>query len=225
LRVLGLDTSTSRASVGLFDGAVVAEQCEPAKGSHAVSLLPLIDAVLAAAGSSTADLDGIAISSGPGSFSGLRIGMSVAKGLAYAMRVPLLAVSTLEALARSVADHEDPICALLDARKHELYTACFDAPRRGWRRLTPDILVTPEALLRLLPPRCVMIGDALDTYGEFLRRALGARVTLLPFEHYSPRGAVVAQMGWEGLQRGETADLPELEPFYIRPSDAERKSA
>jgi tRNA threonylcarbamoyladenosine biosynthesis protein TsaB len=225
VRILGLDTATCSASVGLLiDGEVVAEQSQRADGSHATSLLPLIDAVLQRADCPIRTLDAVAVSGGPGSFTGLRIGLSVAKGFACATGVRIVAVPTLEALARTVTGYYGVICALLDARKGELYAACFESSASGWKRLTADALVTPDALLEMLPTPCLVLGDAVVTYGSFLESRLGPRVTLLPFESHGPRGGMIASMGWERLQAGNTVDLPDLEPVYIRPSDAERKA-
>ena len=160
MRVLGLDTATRRASVGLLiDGEVVVEQSRPAQGSHAVSLLPLIDAVLRQANCAVRGLDAVAVSSGPGSFTGLRVGISVAKGFARATGVRLVAVPTLEGLARTVPGQPGVICALLDARKGELYSACFESSASGWRRLTADRLVTADTLAAMLPTPCVVVGD------------------------------------------------------------------
>jgi tRNA threonylcarbamoyladenosine biosynthesis protein TsaB len=225
VRILGLDTATWRASVGLVvDGTVVTEHSQVADGSHAVSLLPLIEAVLRDADCSIDALDAVAVSRGPGSFTGLRIGLSVAKGLACAAGLRLVGVPTLEALARTVADRHGVICPVLDARKGELYAACFASAPGSWKRLTADVLVTPEALLAMLPAPSVILGDAVDTYGPLLRQRRGSLVTLLPCESYGPRGGVVACMGWERLQAGQTDRLQDLEPLYIRPSEAELKS-
>jgi tRNA threonylcarbamoyladenosine biosynthesis protein TsaB len=226
VRVLGLDTATWKASAGLAaDGKVVAEWSQVADGSHAVSLLPLIETVLHDASCSVGDLDAIAVSIGPGSFTGLRIGLSVAKGLALATGARVIGVSTLEALARTVAQHHALICALLDARKGELYGARFASTEEGWKRLTPDTLYVPESALELLAMPCAVVGDALTTYGSFLRAHVGAHVTLLPFEKFGPSGGMVAAMGWEGLQAGTADDISSLEPFYIRVSEAELKSS
>jgi tRNA threonylcarbamoyladenosine biosynthesis protein TsaB len=224
MRILGLDTATRCASVGLLiDGTVVVEESHIADGSHAVSLLPLIDGVLTRAGCSARDLDAVAVSSGPGSFTGLRVAMSVAKGLACGTGLRVVGVPTLEALARSVVAHPGVICALLDARKGELYAACFEAEDGGVRRLSADALLTPQQLIALLPMPCVIVGDAVDSYGDFLRTHLGAPATVLPFPSYGPRGGVVAALGWERIRAGEGEDLPSLEPSYVRPSEAERK--
>lgn len=222
MRILGVDTATWRASVGLvIDGAVVAEQSLSTTGNHGASLLPLIDEVLGRAACPVVALDAIAVSSGPGSFTGLRIALSVAKGFACATGARLVAVPTLEALARTVTDYEGVVCPVLDARKGELYAAAFESSPAGLKRLTGDALVTPESLLDVLPTPCVVLGDAVPRYGALLESRLGAAVTLLPFETHAPRGGIVALLGWERMQAGQTADLHQLEPFYIRPSEAE----
>jgi tRNA threonylcarbamoyladenosine biosynthesis protein TsaB len=221
VRVLGVDTATRRASVGLLlDGAVIAERSQ-AEGSHAVTLLPLIADTLSQAGCTVRDLDAIAVSSGPGAFTGLRVGLSVARGLACATGVAVVAVPTLEALARTVTEHEGGICTLLDARKGELYSACFAVSAGVVRRLTPDVVLTPEDLIEHVTLPCVVIGDALPRYGALLRERLGDRATLLPYETHGPRGGIVAAMGWERLLAG-TAAAPDLELTYVRRSDAER---
>jgi len=226
VRILGLDTATWTASVGLLsNGQIVAERSAVTGGSHGVSIFPLIDTVLRDGNCDVRDLDGIAVSNGPGSFTGLRVGLSVAKGLARAAGLRLIGVPTLEALARTVADRHRTICALLDARKGELYSACFASTPSGWTRLTPDALCTAESLLDRLPRPCTVLGDAVATYGTFLRHRLGDDITLLPFDAYPPRGGTVATMGWESVQSGTTDDLPSLEPFYIRPCEAELKFA
>jgi tRNA threonylcarbamoyladenosine biosynthesis protein TsaB len=224
VRILGIDTATWRASVGLRVGnSVVAERTQTANGSHAVSLLELIDAVLQDAGTTVGDLDAVAVSSGPGTFTGLRISLSVAKGLAYATGARVIGVPTLEALARTVADQDSPICALLDARKGETYAACFQPTAHGLQRLTDDLLLTPEALIEKLPAPCVILGDGVTAYGDFLRSRVKTPLTLLPSDSYGPRGGVVATLGAERLQAGKIDDLSQLEPTYIRPSEAELK--
>jgi tRNA threonylcarbamoyladenosine biosynthesis protein TsaB len=226
MRVLGIETATWTAGVGLVvDGEIVAERSRHAeRGTHAVSLLPLVEDVLAAGACTVDDLDVVAVSCGPGSFTGLRVGLSVAKGLACAAGARLVGVPTLEALAKTAADRRGHICAALDARRGEVYAACFVAGPDGWRRLTADTLTTAGELVASLPASGVVIGDAVDAYGDLFRERLGAGVTLLPFDSHGPRGGVVAMLGWERARSGDFDDLHALEPFYIRPSDAEINS-
>lgn len=226
MRILGIDTATWRASVGLRVGErLVCERSQLADGSHAISLLRLIDDVLQAGDCAVGDLDAVAVSGGPGSFTGLRIGLSVAKGLAYATGARLISVPTLEALARTVADRGTAICALLDARKREVYAACFAPTSDGLQRLTDDLLLTPEALVDRLPRPCVLLGDGVAAYGAFLQSRLREGVTLLPYDRYGPRGGVVATLGAERWRAGLVDAFASLEPAYIRPSEAELKAS
>lgn len=215
MRVLGIDSATANASVGLWsDGSIVAEQHTSSR-NHAASLLPLIDAVLSEAGCAIAQLDALAVSAGPGSFSGLRVGLSIAKGVALASGLPIFAVSTLEALAATIADREGYICCLIDAHKGELYMACFEARAARLRRLSEDCIVTVGDAAASMPKPCVVIGDAMQRYGDSLSSI--ADVEILPFPAFGPRGGIVAALGATQGQGG--VDSASLEPFYIRPPE------
>ncbi len=218
--VLGLDTATWTAAVGVVrDQVVLAEDVEPASRSHVASLPALVERVLARAGLAIGDLEGLAISIGPGSFTGLRIGLGLAKGLAFAGGVPLAAVSTLEALAAvSGAAPGETVCAALDARKREVYGALFRVDDDGsLRRLGPDVALAPEALVARLPPGAVLVGDASAAYPD----VLGPGLVVRPFATHHPRGGVVARLGACLLAAGEAVDVGTVEPVYVRPSEAE----
>jgi len=200
------------------DGAVLGEGVHRESRSHTGSLPLLVERVLGDAGVTLEDVEGIAVSIGPGSFTGLRIGLALAKGFAFAGALPLVGVPTLEALAW-VADAAPgtSVCAALDARKREVYAALFTATADGPRRLTPDLALTPAALAGRLPRPCTLVGDAGEVYGDLL----GAHAHLLPFATHHPRGGVIARLGAARLAAGEAANLGALEPFYVRPPDAE----
>jgi tRNA threonylcarbamoyladenosine biosynthesis protein TsaB len=186
--------------------------------SHTESLSSLVERVLTAGGVTLDDVDGLAVSIGPGSFTGLRVSLAFAKGVAFAGGVPLAPVSTLEALAW-VADAApgETICAALDARKREVYAALFAAEAGGPRRLTPDVAESPERLAAELPAGCVLVGDAPEAYGDIL----GARATVRPFATHHPRGGVIARLGWQRLMSGHGVNPGEVEPVYVRPPDAQ----
>jgi tRNA threonylcarbamoyladenosine biosynthesis protein TsaB len=200
------------------DGTIQAEGAERESRSHAASLPRLVERVLADAGLTVADVEAVAVSIGPGSFTGLRVGLGFAKGLAFAGGLRLAAVPTLEALAWvAEAQPGETICAALDARKREVYAALFAASAAGPRRLTPDMALAPEALCGRLTPPCVLVGDASEAYGA----ALSGVATVRPFATHHPRGGVIARLGWERLSAGEAADPGDLEPVYVRAPDAE----
>jgi tRNA threonylcarbamoyladenosine biosynthesis protein TsaB len=200
------------------DGEVLAEGAYREERSHARSLSALVERVLAEAGLGIGDVEGLGVSIGPGSFTGLRVGLALAKGIAYAGGLPIAAVPTLEALAWAAdAPEGAPVCAALDARKQEIYAALFTMTAAGPQRATPDQALAPAALAARLPPGCILVGDAGEVYGA----VLGARAVLRPFATHHPRGSVVARLGWARLHAGEATAIGPLEPVYVRPPDAE----
>jgi tRNA threonylcarbamoyladenosine biosynthesis protein TsaB len=185
----------------------------------------LVDGVLRDAGMRVDQVDAVAVSSGPGSFTGLRIGFGFAKGLVYAIGARLVLVPTLEALATVVGARGGPVCAALDARKQEVYAAIFEPPSGpasgpegtgGLRRTTDDLALSAAALAARLPEGCTLIGDAGEPYADIL----GKRATLLPFTRWHPVGSVVARLGWERLLAGGGAEPGTAEPSYVREPEA-----
>ena len=200
------------------DGRVLSEDVHRELRSHTASLPALVERVLGAAHLGIEDVEAVAVSIGPGSFTGLRIGLALGKGIAFAGGLPLVGVPTLAALAEVAgARPGETVCAALDARKHEVYAALFEATTGTPRRLTDDLALRPEALAARLVAPCVLVGDAGEVYGELL----GARATLRPFATHHPRGGVIARLGFERLVTGQATNAGPLEPVYVRPPDAE----
>lgn len=239
--ILGLDTATPTASVALVkDGKLIAEEfydrsgktaqtslAQP-KGNHAEIILPLIDSVLAREKVSLKDLSGIAVSIGPGSFTGLRIALATVKGIAYDWGVPVVGVSTLLANAARVKDHTGIICSLLDARKQEVYAAIYD--RRG-ESLAPlsdervcSIATAIEALRAIEMGNPVIIGDGASAYERRLAEAFGAARVSAGAE-LGTLAAQVAALSWCRLVDGQSDELASLVPRYLRSSEAESRLA
>ena len=231
--VLGIDTATWFACVGLVnDGTVVAEESVHVSTGHADVLLPLIQQVLTQAGVRLTSVEGIGVSIGPGTFSGLRIGLSTAKGLCYGLGQQLVGVSTLEALAATVSDWEGHICTLLDARRKEVYAAFFlSEPNGQLQRLTQDLVMVPDELLKRHGEYasngearpCLFIGDGAEVYRDLIRDTYGHKTQFLPWATHHPSGGTVARLAWQRLRAGDADELQSLVPRYIRVSDAERK--
>jgi tRNA threonylcarbamoyladenosine biosynthesis protein TsaB len=223
VRVLGIETATWTASVGVIDGGqALAERTRRAAGSHAVSLIPLIDEVLAAAGTPLSAIHLIAVSIGPGSFTGLRIGLSIAKGLALAASKPVVGVPTLTAMAHAAGPRDGVLlCPVLDARKREVYAAQFARSAEGLEPLWEPAVLTPEALAERLRPPCLVFGDGVDEYEPTLRRCCGDGIELLRSSQLAPSAlAVAALAGARFLRRGGD-DVARLEPAYLRLPEAE----
>ena len=241
MRIVGIDTSSTTASAALIeDGRLIAERCHPElssgraagltglKSNHAETLLPLIEAVIAAARVTLAEVSGIAAAIGPGSFTGLRIGLSTVKGLAYGWGIPVVGVSTLLAQGSRVGEFDGVICALLDARKNEVYAALFRKRKNSLTRLTEDFLapvgtVTEQVRSAAGAMPCLLIGDGARRYEKPLLDALGNHARLCAEDSVPSCAAAVARLGVERLRQSEADELGKLVPVYLRPSEAEAK--
>lgn len=209
----------------LADGAVVAERSQPGSRDLAVSLLPLVRTVLADGGCSVGEVGLIAVSSGPGSFTGLRVGMSTAKGLAMATGCAVVSVPTLEALAAVAVARSGLLCPVLDARKGEVYGGVFRNRGGRLQRMVADAAATPESFAAAVSEPCVLLGDGVEVYRQEWGRLLPAGSELLPFAEFHPRGAVVAELGLQLLRDHGSEDLAALVPRYCRAPEAQVRRA
>lgn len=228
MRILAIDTSTRVGSIALVEGPLLkAQNILDIRATHNQRLLPGIERILTDAGWSLDDLDGFAVSLGPGSFTGLRIGLSIVKGLAWATGKPLVGVPTLDGLAANVSFVPYMICPILDARKGEIYAALYRQGDEGIpERLTSYMAIKPEEMLALISETTVIIGDGLLSHGDYLRRELGNLLVLAPPHLSVIHASSVAWLGWHRLRSGEFEDVSSCTPLYVRPSEAElnRKS-
>ncbi|MDY6987413.1 MAG: tRNA (adenosine(37)-N6)-threonylcarbamoyltransferase complex dimerization subunit type 1 TsaB [Thermodesulfobacteriota bacterium] len=227
MKILAIDTSTRTGSVALLeDDTMVAELQVSSSKTHAKRLMAVIDATLHLAGLGLEALDAFAVTIGPGSFTGLRIGISAVKGLAFATGKPVAGVSTLEALAYQFPWFPGFVCPLLDARKGEVYTALYKCGgRETLEKVSSDSAVRPKEWLEGIQETCLFVGDGAVAYKEMIEEIVGRRARFAPSYLHAPRASVVGALGFEQISRGETADVSELVPFYIRQSDAEIKLA
>lgn len=219
--LLTLDTTSRAGGIAISRGPeLLAEYSCLVPGHHTDWLLQGIERTLADCGTSLAQLDGIGVVSGPGAFTGLRVGMATAKGLAIGLGLPLVGVSSLQALAVGHAG-ERPVCALLDARKQEVYAGVFQADEFPPRPLGPEQVLGPEQLLESLSGEILFVGDGATAYRELInRRYRGlARFAAGPADRLRPGAA--AALAWAAWEAGEAHPPGELNPRYIRPSEAE----
>jgi tRNA threonylcarbamoyladenosine biosynthesis protein TsaB len=204
------------------DGAVVAERTERTPSSTAGTLPRLVQEVTAAAGERLERGDAVAVSIGPGSFTGLRIGLSFAKGVAFAAGARIVGVPTLDALALAAPPWEGTLCAALDARKQEIYAALYAREDGRIIRLGTPIAAEARRLAAALAPPITFIGDAVEAYGTVFREALRGDVTLLASSAYPPRAHAIARLAAARLATDSGGDdLVTLAPVYVRPPEAE----
>jgi tRNA threonylcarbamoyladenosine biosynthesis protein TsaB len=226
MKILGIDTSTACGSVGLVDDErIIAEHLLNTPVTHSERLLGAIESVLREGRCSMSDLDGWAISLGPGSFTGLRIGVSTVKGLSFATGKPVVGVPTLDALASQVSPTPYLICPVLDARKREVYASFYhyDEENGTIRRQSPYQAIRPEHLIQGIEKRTIFIGEGVRTYGNLFKKSLPSLAAFACPSLNILHGSTVADLGLELLHLGEVLDLSSFTPIYIRPSEAEMK--
>jgi tRNA threonylcarbamoyladenosine biosynthesis protein TsaB len=222
--VLGINTSTREGSVALMsDKVLISEHILNVGVTHSERLLPAISWLLQEAGIDFPELSGIAVTVGPGSFTGLRIGLASAKGLALASSLPLVGVPTLEAMARNLPFCRYPICPLLNARKGEVYWALYQFEGEELIQVEKEAASPPEGVANRVREKTVFVGDGAADYARQIKGILGQRALFAPATAGTVRASVVAEMGMDRLRRGERDDLASLVPRYVRRSEAEIK--
>lgn len=217
--ILGIETASSAGGAALVeDMRVIAEHYSIAPRTHAERLLPAIDGLLRDYGATIRDVDLIAVSIGPGSFTGLRIGLATAKGLAFSARKPIVGVPTLDAFVQLHVPSPVRMMPVLDARKGEVFTALYD---EDGRKLSPEENVKPELLAERMKEESplLVMGDGARRYREIFEEVAG--IKFAPAEKDDPRPATVALLGRRLFLEGKVQDVDSLLPLYIRRSDAE----
>lgn len=222
--ILGIETSTSIGGVALIDNkGLIAEYRLNIGMVHSERLVPAIDRILSDAGIRLENLDGIAVSIGPGSFTGLRIGLSTAKGIQAATGKSVIPVPTLDAMAAMAQFSGCQICPMIDARKKEVYAAIFEhSNSSGISRITDYMVDKPEKILGSIYGEAIFLGDGADLYRDLIIDRLGDKALFVP-KNLSPSAAAIAELGSNMLRDGIKHEEI-LIPFYIRKSEAEIKS-
>lgn len=230
--ILAIDSATPVAGVALMKNEkLVAEEFANIGLTHSETLMPMVDRILKNGGIAVHDLDVIAVTIGPGSFTGLRIGLAAAKGLALAAGKPLIGVSTLEVLAHSLSYSPMLAGTLLDARKGEVYAACFDVSQAFPQLLgaetacsPPDFCIMADHWLQQTgKPGILLSGDGFITYRDQFQNYWGNKLKVLPPHQMLPRAAALGSLALVKACGKEYSDPLTLRPTYIRLSEAQHR--
>lgn len=222
IKILAVDSSSLSGSVALCCGTtLVAESLLNIKSTHSEKLLKQIDLMLEEAGWTLDDLDLLAAVTGPGSFTGLRIGIAMVKGLAQVLNKPVVSVSALQTIAANVPLATVPVCAFLDARKKEVYTQKF-----RWQDGIPQAIdearvIAPQLLLDEINSETVFVGGGVLVYHEMISSHLGGQALIAPPIAHQLRASQAAWLALHSWLKGEAINPADMLPTYIRPSDAE----
>lgn len=228
MKILALETSAKAVSAAVTeDGRVLASGYQDTGLTHSRTLMPIVEHILHNTGFTVQSCDAIAVAVGPGSFTGIRIGVAAAKGLAFAADKPVIGVSTLAAMARNVAFADGLIVCAMDARRGQIYNALFESHNGTFTRRTPDRAIALEDLaaeIRNDPRPRLIVGDGAQLCLSFMD-AQGIPCRLAP-PHLRMQNAASVALEAETLIPAGLVSAQELEPFYLRPAQAQplRKS-
>ncbi len=217
--VLAIDTSFAPAGVALArEGRLLGEIFAVAASTHSQRLLPAVEFLLAQCQAGREQLEGLTVTLGPGLFTGLRIGLATAQGLALGLGLKVAGVSTLRVMAEACRSREGRLWAVADARRGLVYAAPFQVEGGEVRRLDQDAAMSPVRLAERLEPPALLVGEGAGMYREQL---LAPGLELAPAWAGLPRPGLLALLGEELLESGNGVGPEEIKPRYLRPSEAE----
>lgn len=227
MKILGIDSSGLVAGVALVtDGVMVGEYTINNKKTHSQTLLPMLEAMLAMAEVDITEIDAVAVAAGPGSFTGLRIGASTAKGLAGALDIPIVPVPTLEGLAANFMNQQAVVCPLMDARRSQAYYGIYEC---GSQEVTPlcdaaalpieDIIDKVNEIKR----EVIFLGDGVPVFKEILKEQVKVPFSFAMPQDNCQRAGNIAALGELYFNQGKKIPAREFAPFYLRLSQAERE--
>ncbi|MBE7044140.1 MAG: tRNA (adenosine(37)-N6)-threonylcarbamoyltransferase complex dimerization subunit type 1 TsaB [Ruminococcaceae bacterium] len=224
MKILAVDTSATVASVAITDGErLAAEMILNHKKTHSETLMPMIDTLFQSSEMKISDIDLFAVSNGPGSFTGLRIGVAAVKALAHACNKPVVGVSTLEAMAYNLPYADGLIAPIMDARREQVYNAVY-----RWEGETLTEVTAPRAIaladcLEEFREKVYFVGDGVPVYRELILQKLGNLAVFAPVCANAQRAGAVAAAAKAYAKAGKTTTYLELLPVYLRKPQAERE--
>lgn len=227
MKILGIDSSGLVASAAIVaEGMLVSEFTVNNKQTHSQTLLPMIEQVVEMADIPLDALDAIAVAAGPGSFTGLRIGASTAKGMALALKKPIVSVPTLEGLAYRVGVTEAVVCPMMDARRNQVYTGMYHIKNGQLECILEQCAVAIEGIVEKLNAhgeKVVLLGDGIPVQYDYLKEKLAVPYEIAPVHMNRQSAAAVAALGEIYFAAGRAEEAGQHRPIYLRKSQAERE--
>lgn len=213
---LGIETSGKDTGLALISNdKIIYQITEKTQAQHNENIYNLLEEILTKTKLEIRQLSGIGVAIGPGMFTSLRVGISLAKGLAEPFSIQVKGVNTIDALADSITDQNRLIIPIIDARKGELFTAFY----RSGKRISDYQIISPQELAKLINEPAVFLGNGLERYASLLKEILGEKFISEPI--FAPPASRIAFIAQNEILKGNADDLLLLEPFYLRPADAE----
>ncbi len=214
---LAIDTSTDTASLALVqEGEVLAELTWRCGQNHSTQLLPNLSHLLNQTKLGLQSADCIIVAKGPGSFNGIRVGISTAKGLAFSLGIPIIGISTLEVEAYQHAKTDLPICPIFNAGREEIATAMYQKKGNSWRQLTTEHITTVDTLCSQLTTKTIFCGEFVPSIAAKLRKELKQKAIILSPAAGLRRASFLAELGLKRFKAGDYDNPATLQPLYLR---------
>lgn len=227
MKILALDASGIVASVAIAsEEEIIAEYTIKHKKTHSQTLLPMIDKVLQFAEVDLKDIEYIAATEGPGSFTGLRIGAATAKGISQALNIPVVNVPTLEALAYNVVDSDKLICPIMDARRGNVFAAMYSRSNGGLEVVRQQEALPIEDLINdinSLGENVIFVGDGINVHHDYIRNYLRVDYVLAPAYIREQKASSVVGVAFDYIKKNQYIQSKDFKPVYLRKSQAERE--
>lgn len=226
MKILGIESSSLVASAALWENdVIVAEYTVNFKKTHSQTLLPMIDEIVSMTDTDLHTIDAIAVSAGPGSFTGLRIGSATAKGLGLALKKPLIHIPTIEAMAYQCFSSQYMVCPIMDARRNQVYTGLYTFSDGMQRVMEPSALDVRELMEKIntMGKPVLFVGDGIPVYRDQIEKLAAVFCCFAPAFMNRQRGAAVASLGAVYWKEGKIESAAEHQPNYLRKSQAERE--
>ena len=214
---VAIDTSTDIASLALIkDGLVLAEMTWRTNRNHTIQLMPNLQQLLKLTGADSRSLTGVIVGLGPGSFNGLRVGVSAAKGLAFSLDIPIVGINSLEVTAFQYAMIGLPVCAIINAGRSEVATAVYQTIDGKWQQTALDQIITLEALCARITQETIFCGEFVPQITAQLREKLGTKAVISSPLTDLRRASFLAELGLRRMENGDTDNVSTLQPIYLR---------
>jgi len=214
MKLLAIETSSPILGVALCDEHGTLAAIEAPEERASVNLIPRIQKILKKKRVKLKDVDGFAVSIGPGSFTGLRVGVTAVKGLSYATKKPIVSIATLDAIARNVFVKKDTICVLLDARKGNVYSAIYKNNNGKLKKSSGYMLMPAEKVLKKLKGEVLFIGDAITACGDIIKKKY-KKAVFADKKYWYPRASVVGELGIRKFKQKKFSNTKALVPMYL----------
>lgn len=222
MKILGIDTTTKFLCLGIYDGTKIYEYNLELGIKHSSLLIPTIKRVLEALSWNINDIDYFACGLGPGSFTGIRVGLATLKGIAWSINKPMVGISTLDILVRNARTSDGLIVPIIDAKRNLIYTSIYKVKFDTFKRITPYMLLTEEEFFRKISNNTLIFGDAVSLYKQRLLSKIKG-VTLLDKDYWYPKGRNIIDVALERIKAKKFNSAFNLKPIYLYPKECQIK--